>query len=1124
MIPLNEALQQIRNLCPSNPGILDDLKDRLTSPHPIPLLPFVGAGLSRPMGFPLWGDFLRALAGECGKTAEIEALLRAQHYEEAAEVVEQGLSEAIFNGRIRHTFGEEKSNRCELTGAVLVLPDVAGGAVVTTNFDGVLERVFESAGKPFERVVWGAQVDSIRRAVTGNQPFLLKLHGDAEEQTDRVLTKSEYDKHYAPGGPKSLREVIGRVFLQRTLLFIGCSLANDRTMEVLAEASGQAAGQRHFAIVEKPALEKEFFAKQKHLGDRGILPVWYPNQRHDLIEPLLRWIAGFLPSSVAPAPDLVLERPKQRKIEVRNELDLLVPYQRTTTFCGRDQEMAGLQAWVRPEAPVSVRVVTGSGGSGKTRLAVELLEWLEAGEPKVWNLGFLTQAEMERFSALQNLSHWRRRKPVLAVLDYAAGSAEKLRVWMEQLSANKLDGAKLRLLLLEREASLQTGWLSTIQPQGYGRAAVAGLFDPAETIRLEPLVEAMDRRLVLRTTIKAGAGLQKKAAPAVPEVGKDKMFDQRLAEPQWGDPLTLMMAGLTALDTGLVEAMAIARKDLALRLAQRECDRVERFGQGAPSGLMQHMTAYATLCGGLTRSELVSAAKTESEAIGLIHPKGPGVLADCVLEALRAGNEAKAVQPDVVGEALLLTVWGGEKADDGSGAVLRAKGKHTQRVAASLVRCAQDFCLEESEHPEPLHWLDALIESGKEDVPLLSLVAAEMPDQTLALRERALTVEAQLVAALRGAADASEDSQSLLAGALANLGNRLSDSGRREEALQAAEEANNIHRQLAAARPDAFLPDLAISLNNLGNRLSDVGRREEALPAAEEAVKIRRQLAASRPDAFLPDLAGSLNNLGIRLSNLGRWEDALQAAEEATKISRQLTVSRPDAFLPYFAMSLNNLGRALSDLGRRGEALQAAEEATKIRRQLAASRPDAFLPDLAGSLNNLGNSLSDLGRQEEALHAMEEAVKISRQLAAARPDAFLPDLAMSLNNLASRLSALGRREEALQNAREATDTYRQLAAARPDAFLPDLARSLGARGAILARAGNAIDAAESFREGMQRLKPLFLRSPNAFRSLMARLAAGYSEACEKGGSRPDSALLKEILPKLTEGEAGAAGA
>ena len=60
-----------------------------------------------------------------------------------------------------------------------------------------------------------------------------------------------------------------------------------------------------------------------------------------------------------------------------------------------------------------------------------------------------------------------------------------------------------------------------------------------------------------------------------------------------------------------------------------------------------------------------------------------------------------------------------------------------------------------------------------------------------------------------------------------------------------------------------------MSLTNLSNRLAGLGRREDALAAIEEAA-VHRELAAARPDAFRPGLATSLNNLSIRLADLGR--------------------------------------------------------------------------------------------------------------------------------------------------------------------------------------------------------------------------------------------------------------
>ena len=87
-----------------------------------------------------------------------------------------------------------------------------------------------------------------------------------------------------------------------------------------------------------------------------------------------------------------------------------------------------------------------------------------------------------------------------------------------------------------------------------------------------------------------------------------------------------------------------------------------------------------------------------------------------------------------------------------------------------------------------------------------------------------------------------------------------------------------IRRQLAEGSPAAYLPDLAGSLNNLAAFLSEVGRGEEALEAAQESVGRYRELAESSPAAYLPGLAGSLNTLANHLSDVGRREEALKPA------------------------------------------------------------------------------------------------------------------------------------------------------------------------------------------------------------------------------------------------------
>ena len=137
----------------------------------------------------------------------------------------------------------------------------------------------------------------------------------------------------------------------------------------------------------------------------------------------------------------------------------------------------------------------------------------------------------------------------------------------------------------------------------------------------------------------------------------------------------------------------------------------------------------------------------------------------------------------------------------------------------------------------------------------VAALAAQMPVHSVRLAALAATLASQQVIHDRASLDEGPDAANRLAGSLNNLSVRLGDLGRREDALAAIEEAVTLRRELATARPDAFVPDLAMSLNNLSVRLAGLGRREDALAAIEEATGLYQVLATARPDAFGPDLA-----------------------------------------------------------------------------------------------------------------------------------------------------------------------------------------------------------------------------------------------------------------------------
>src|SRR5208337_2192698 len=230
--------------------ILEQLRTRLG------VIPFVGAGLSIPSGFPGWTDFLITQAQAMGMQGEIAQMLKSGLYEEAAEELERALSPFGFKSAIEDAYGDHVLVGKEISGAVRLIPRLARGPVITTNFDHILERVFDIERSPFELIVCGARPDLISKALQQHRRQLIKLHGDWEESMDRILTKKEYQVHY--GGEdgqtvdlnRPLPRMIKTFLTGRALLFLGCSLNRDRTVQVLERTVSESPEIGHYAIVE----------------------------------------------------------------------------------------------------------------------------------------------------------------------------------------------------------------------------------------------------------------------------------------------------------------------------------------------------------------------------------------------------------------------------------------------------------------------------------------------------------------------------------------------------------------------------------------------------------------------------------------------------------------------------------------------------------------------------------------------------------------------------------------------------------------------------------------------------------------------------------------------------------
>jgi SIR2-like domain len=238
---------------------------------PMGIVPFVGAGMSVEFGFPSWSKFLVDAAPLHPAPEAVLSKLAAGDPVGAATVLFEESPER-FQRLVVSYFGREVGPDETRGRPVGLLPMIASGPVITTNFDCVLEAAFGASGSPFVRVVTGQEPDHVIRAMHRNERVLIKLHGNATDRSARVFTGLEYDKQYGNEGISKLARIM---FTNRPLLFVGSSLDEDRTLDVLRALHEELPGLCHYGVLAVPVGVAEATRRRRQLDRLGISPLWF---------------------------------------------------------------------------------------------------------------------------------------------------------------------------------------------------------------------------------------------------------------------------------------------------------------------------------------------------------------------------------------------------------------------------------------------------------------------------------------------------------------------------------------------------------------------------------------------------------------------------------------------------------------------------------------------------------------------------------------------------------------------------------------------------------------------------------------------------------------------------------
>lgn len=192
---------------------------------------FVGAGVSKPVGLPDWGQLIDALARAAGvdlassegaepdKAAALSTIMGREAYH---RVLQQQL------GASRHALGHA------------LLAGLGVRQSVTTNFDRCLELALDAVhGENGYRVL-------TRTLVEGGKPWLLKLHGDIKRPESLVFTRTEYDQQRTE--QRAVRGVVQSLMLTSHLLFVGFGMQDENFLDLakaVTKVRAEAEGAQH---------------------------------------------------------------------------------------------------------------------------------------------------------------------------------------------------------------------------------------------------------------------------------------------------------------------------------------------------------------------------------------------------------------------------------------------------------------------------------------------------------------------------------------------------------------------------------------------------------------------------------------------------------------------------------------------------------------------------------------------------------------------------------------------------------------------------------------------------------------------------------------------------------------
>ena len=391
---------------------------------------YVGAGLSARAGLPTWGPFVHSLLGHMRESGLInpsladglrEALQQGQADLVADSLVSLAQDRQLIYDFLRKTFLTDVRLPVEYQ----TLAEVPFSAVLTTNFDELLERTFGALRAP---VYTHRDSPRLLEALSKREFFVLKLYGTLAQPDTVLVAPAQYQEAIAKNS--LFAQFMGSLFASQTMFFVGCSLEGIEAY--LTGISFQGATPRpHYALVN--VVGTAWRAKADLLARRYGIQVIPYTARSDFGD--LRRFLRSLADAVAVRMPEVQKAPATARLKAVT-LENVGPFERlrlqfdqhwtvllgdngvgkstilkaiAAAICGKDSEKYARRLVKSKETSASITLETDAGqqyvtkllvttvGAEVTTLPVRPLEtegWLGLGFPPLRSFTWVRSREM----------------------------------------------------------------------------------------------------------------------------------------------------------------------------------------------------------------------------------------------------------------------------------------------------------------------------------------------------------------------------------------------------------------------------------------------------------------------------------------------------------------------------------------------------------------------------------------------------------------------------------------------------------------------------------------------------------------------------------------------------------